>query len=88
MDVFNYLNIVAMKISNKNLDEISRQNMCSEVVEPIYDSSQLMELLRISRRSLQTWRDQGLIKFSAIRGKFYYQHSDVIAMLNYFKMNN
>jgi len=77
-----------MKISNKNLDEISRQNMGSEVVEPIYDSSQLMELLRISRRSLQTWRDQGLIKFSAIRGKFYYQHSDVIAMLNYFKMNN
>lgn len=88
MDVFNYLNTVAMKISNKNLVEISRQNMSSEVVEPIYDSPQLMDLLRVSRRSLQTWRDQGLIKFSAIRGKFYYQHSDIIAMLNFFKINN
>lgn len=88
MDAFNYLNIVAMKISNKNLVEISRQNMSSEVVEPIYDSPQLMDLLRVSRRSLQTWRDQGLIKFSAIRGKFYYQHSDIIAMLNVFKINN
>lgn len=77
-----------MKISNKNLVEISRQNMSSEVVEPIYDSLQLMDLLKLSRRSLQTWRDQGLIKFSAIRGKFYYQHSDVIAMLNVFKINN
>ena len=88
IDVFNYLNMYAMKISNKNLVEISRQNMSSEIVEPIYDSSQLMGLLNLSRRSLQTWRDQGLIKFSAIRGKFYYQHSDVIAMLNFFKINN
>ena len=77
-----------MKISNKNLVEISRQNMSSEVVEPIYDTSQLISLLRVSKRSLQMWRAEGLIKFSAIRGKFYYQHSDVVAMLNTYKINN
>lgn len=77
-----------MKISNPKLVEISRANLGSEVVEPIYNSSQLMSLLNLSRRSLQMWRDQGLIKFSAIRGKFYYQHSDVVAMLNTFKIKN
>ena len=77
-----------MKVNNKSLVDISRAKLVSEVVEPIYDTDQLMALLRVSRRTLQAWRDKGLIKFSAIRGKFYYQHSDVIAMLNFFKINN
>ena len=82
------LNCNQMKVNNKSLVDISRAKLVSEVVEPIYDTDQLMALLRVSRRTLQAWRDKGLIKFSAIRGKFYYQHSDVIAMLNFFKINN
>lgn len=82
MDAFNYLNIVAMKISNKNLVEISRQNMSSEVVELIYNTSELMDKLRVSRRTLQDWRDKGLIEFSAIRGKFYYKNSSIMNMLD------
>lgn len=77
-----------MKLNNIRLDKISRENLGSEVVEPIYNTEQLMELLKVSRRTLQDWRDKGLINFSAIRGKFYYQHSDVVAMLNSFKINN
>jgi hypothetical protein len=77
-----------MKLNNKNLVEISRQNMSSEVVEPIYDTSQIMALLRVSRRTLQDWRDKGLIEFSAVRGKFYYRYSSVMKMLNNFKINN
>lgn len=71
-----------MKISNKNLDEISRAHIGSEVVEPIYNTDQLMALLRVSRRTLQDWRDKGLIEFSAIGGKFYYKNSSVMNMLD------
>jgi hypothetical protein len=77
-----------MNISNKKLDEIGRATLGSELIEPIYNTKQLLDLMKISRKTLQGWRDQGLIKFSAIRGKFYYQHSDVVAMLNTFKINN
>jgi hypothetical protein len=77
-----------MKVNNKSLDDICRAKLVTEVVEPIYNTDQLLDLLQISRRTLQDWRDKGLIKFSAIRGKFYYQHSDVIALLNNFKINN
>ena len=80
--------IRGMKLNNKNLDEISRQNMGSEVVEPIYNTDQLLDLLKLSRKTLQKWRDTGVIKFSSIGSKFYYRHSDVIAMLNVFKINN
>jgi len=88
MDAFNYINTHAMQISNKNLVEISRQNMSSEIIEPIYNTDQLLDLLKLSRRTLQKWRDTGVIKFSSIGSKFYYRHSDVIAMLNVFKINN
>lgn len=71
-----------MKLSNKSLDEISRAKLVSEVVEPIYNTDQLLDLLQVSRRTLQDWRDKGLIEFSAIRGKFYYRYSSVIKMLD------
>ncbi len=77
-----------MKISNVRLAEISRANLSSEVVEPIYNTEQLMELLKVSRKTLQKWRDTGVIIFSQIGSKCYYRHSDVIAMLNFFKINN
>lgn len=77
-----------MKITNKNLDEISRVHIGSEVVEPIYNTDQLMALLRVSRRTLQDWRDKGLIEFSAIRGKFYYRYSSVMKMLDNHKIQS
>jgi hypothetical protein len=71
-----------MKVNNKSLDDISRAKLVTEVVEPIYNTDQLMALLRVSRRTLQDWRDKGLIEFSAIRGKFYYRYSSVMKMLD------
>lgn len=76
-----------MKLSNKSLDEISRAHLGSEVVEPIYNTDQLLDLLQLSRRTLQKWRDTGIIKFSSIGSKFYYRHSDVLKMLNKNSIN-
>ena len=71
-----------MRLNNNRLNEVSREHLGSEVVEPIYNTDQLMNLLQVSRRTLQDWRDKGLIEFSAIRGKFYYRYSSVIKMLD------
>ena len=70
-----------MKLNNNRLNKVSREHLGSEVVEPIYNTDQLIDLLRVSRRTLQDWRDKGLIEFSAIRGKFYYRHGSVMKML-------
>ncbi len=70
-----------MKLNNNRLNKVSREHLGSEVVEPIYNTDQLIDLLRVSRRTLQDWRNKGLIEFSAIRGKFYYRHGSVMKML-------
>jgi hypothetical protein len=51
------------------------------MADPILDTEGVMSLLKVSRRSLQNWRQQGLIEFSAINGKFYYRISAIDKML-------
>ncbi|WP_299755391.1 helix-turn-helix domain-containing protein [uncultured Pontibacter sp.] len=45
------------------------------------DNEQLIALLKVSKRTLQNWRDCGYISFSQIGHKIYYQYSEVEAML-------
>ena len=49
--------------------------------DSILNTEDVMNLLQVSRRTLQNWRDEGLISFSAIRGKFYYRMSSINKML-------
>lgn len=71
-----------MKPISKSLNELSQKIVNGELIEPIYNTDELMALLKVSRRTLQDWRDKGLIEFSAIGGKIYYRYSSVIKMLD------
>ena len=73
-----------LEIVVNRLTEIER-TLRSEnrgLADPILDTDGVMRLLKVSRRSLQTWRDHGLIEFSAINGKFYYRMSSINKMLD------
>lgn len=45
------------------------------------DNQDAMKLLKVSKRTLQNWRDQGLIGFCQIGSKIYYNRKDVDAFL-------
>ncbi len=49
--------------------------------EVIYDSQSLMEMLNISKSTLQKMRDEGYLGFSQVNGKFFYRQSDVNDMI-------
>lgn len=46
------------------------------------DSSDVCCMLDISKRTLQTYRNNGTIPFSMIGGKVYFKEEDVIKLLN------
>ena len=50
------------------------------------DGQVVMQTMHISKRTLQTLRDNGTLPFSRINGKFYYKVSDIENLLetNYF----
>ena len=45
--------------------------------EIFLDNEELIAMLKISRRTAQTWRDEGKISFSQVGSKIYYKLSDV-----------
>ena len=55
-----------------------------------YDNDELTELLHVSKRTLQNYRDNGTISFSQLGNKIFYKASDVEALLakHYVKAHN
>lgn len=58
----------------------------SEMVPPsknsMLDNDAFVKHMNISRRTAQTWRDQGKISFSQIGNKIYYRFTDIEKLLN------
>lgn len=48
--------------------------------ETFLDNSRIL-LMKISKRTAQTWRDEGKISFSQVGNKIYYKLSDVEKLL-------
>lgn len=51
--------------------------------EEFIDNADFIQLMKISKRTAQAWRDEGKISFSQVGGKIYYKMSDVQEMLNH-----
>ncbi len=71
------------------LDSISQQlnTKISPKKETFLDNQEFLLLLKISKRTAQTWRDEGKISFSQVGNKIYYKLSDVEKLMqeNYNK---
>jgi hypothetical protein len=46
------------------------------------DNADFIQLMNISKRTAQTWRDEGIISFSQIGSKIYYRMEDVKELLD------
>lgn len=45
------------------------------------DSQEIMELLHLSARTLQTWRSKGVLPFSKVGNKIFYKRCDLDELL-------
>lgn len=50
--------------------------------ERFIDNAHFVKLMGISKRTAQTWRTDGIVSFSQIGSKIYYNMKDVQIMLN------
>jgi DNA-binding transcriptional MerR regulator len=66
----------------QNLSETRKQPS-----DPFFSNEEFMELMCLSVRTAQLWRDTELISYSQISGKIYYRLSDIQKLLddNYHK---
>ncbi|MBP1617556.1 MAG: hypothetical protein H6Q14_1383 [Bacteroidetes bacterium] len=50
--------------------------------DPIIDNFRFLQLMNISAKTAQSWRDKGIIGFSQIGNKIYYRVSDIRTVLD------
>lgn len=68
----------------KTLDMESRQlrkRFDSGSPDPWLDGQEVCQALRITKRTLQSYRDKGLLGCSTVGGKYYYREKDVTEFL-------
>jgi len=61
--------------------ESTLSNITLKPNDHFIDNTEFMKLGNVSKRTLQTWRDNGLIAFSQINGKIFYKMSDIYKFL-------
>ncbi|NCB83386.1 MAG: DNA-binding protein [Bacteroidia bacterium] len=68
----------------RKLDKIAGDFIYSrQLPEDMFiDNPKFMELMGISQKTAQTWRDTGVVSFSQIGNKIYYRISDIQQLLN------
>ncbi len=74
-----------LKRLNKLIGDLNDNRKLPE--NPFFSNEEFMNLMSISVRTAQLWRDQELISYSQISGKIYYRMSDIQKLLdeNYHK---
>lgn len=69
--------------------ELIKQTRAEKFKETWLDNQDVMQALHISKRTLQTFRDNGTLPYSKVGGTFYYKVSDIehILQSNYYNQN-
>ncbi len=69
--------------------ELLRHSRAEVLKDTWIDNQDVLQTLHISKRTLQTFRDNGTLPYSKVKGKFYYKVSDVDQLLqdNYYNHN-
>jgi hypothetical protein len=71
----------------KRLDEINQKLAANQKpTQELFDNAELMRYLKVSRRTLATWRAEQLIEFSQIGSKLYYSKEQVAKFLERYKI--
>lgn len=74
LDLVRRLEEITQKLSSKEKEKSMKDQWI--------DNSEFLQLLKISRRTAQSYRDSNMISFSIIGNKIFYRMSDVEDLLN------
>ncbi|RTZ10981.1 DNA-binding protein [Flavobacterium sp. GSP27] len=74
------LDKIHSRISELALNVKTKQHL--EPQDVFFDNQEFLQLMNISRRTAQVWRDSGYIGYSQMGNKIYYRLIDIQDLLN------
>lgn len=76
--IADYFNKISGEIKAVQNSFLNKQDF---IDDPFIDNVRFMQLMGISQKTAQSWRDTGLVSFSQIGNKIYYRVSDIKELL-------
>lgn len=70
-----FVKIASLEVS------IKKQQQYINSEDLFFDNSEFMQLMNISKRTAQQWRDNKIIGFSQVGNKIYYKLKDILKLL-------
>lgn len=72
----------------KKVDDLMREFKIRQIQDPQYiilDNADFIQMFKISGRTGQMWREEGLIEYSQEKGKIYYKLSGIKTFLEKYR---
>ncbi|QED38960.1 helix-turn-helix domain-containing protein [Antarcticibacterium arcticum] len=82
--------LVSINSLEKKMEELIREFRIRQVRDPQYiilDNADFIRMFNISSRTAQNWRDEGLIEYAQVKGKFYYSLTDIKNFIDKHRKN-
>ncbi|GGW77148.1 helix-turn-helix domain-containing protein [Salegentibacter mishustinae] len=82
--------MVSMHSLEAKIEQLTREFRIRQIKDPcliLLDNADFIQLFKISAKTAQNWREEGLIEFAQVKGKIYYSLKDIQAFINRHRKN-
>lgn len=72
--------MVSIHSLETKIDQLSREFKTRQVKDPeciLLDNADFIRMFKISAKTAQHWREEGLIEYAQVKGKIYYMLKDI-----------
>lgn len=82
--------MVSMHSLEAKIEQLTREFRIRQIKDPcliLLDNADFIQLFKISAKTAQNWREEGLIEYAQVKGKIYYSLKDIQAFINRHRKN-
>ncbi len=77
--------MVSMHSLETKIDQLTREFRIRQIKDPcliLLDNADFIQMFKISAKTAQNWREEGLIEYAQVKGKIYYSLKDIQSFIN------
>jgi hypothetical protein len=82
--------MVSMHSLEAKIEQLTREFRIRQIKDPcliLLDNADFIQLFKISPKTAQNWREEGLIEYAQVKGKIYYSLKDIQSFINRHRKN-
>jgi hypothetical protein len=77
--------LVSINALDNKIEQLTRELRIKRIQDPqimIIDNADFIQLFKISAKTAQNWREEGLVDYAQVKHKIYYRISDIKEFIN------